>query len=67
MWQARQEQSAWDPRRDERGVVTIDEPSDREADRARCGSGNCSKCNCPQWEGNGSQCDNCGHAWTAHN
>lgn len=38
----------------------------RESDRPRLGAGACSKCNCPQWEGSGNQCTNCGHAYEAH-
>ena len=67
MWQPRQEQAPWDPRRDGHGVTTIEGPADDAHDPIRAGSGNCSKCSCPQWEGSGNQCDNCGHAYGVHN
>ena len=34
--------------------------------KAQAGYGACSKCNCPQYEGNQNQCGNCGHAYAAH-
>jgi hypothetical protein len=33
---------------------------------AQAGMANCSKCNCPAFQGSTYQCSNCGHQYTDH-